>query len=195
MKIRKYVKSDEKEWLKCRLLSFYDSSYYDNIVHQKDEYGSNDINLVATDNDMIIGFIDIEIEKKQKEICNHEGELGGMIWDLGVLPEYRNKKIATLLLEKAIKIAKCRNIFRFEAWTQDDVPANKWYKNQNFKYIKGYLNVFGGARLVADDVGEILGVRSVNFEAALERKSELIEKFDRIHEVRLYELIFNEFDL
>lgn len=59
---------------------------------------------------------------------------------------------------------------------------------EDLSIIEGYLNVFGGARLVSEDVGEIMGVRSVNFEANLDRKEELEKKFDRVHEVRLYEL-------
>lgn len=190
MLIRKYSKLDERDWLKCRLLSFFDSSYFDNIVHKKDGYDSNAINLVAIEDNKIVGFLDIEIEQRIKEVCKLDGKLGGVIWDIGVLPEYRRKKIATRLLEKAKIIAKEKQVSRFEAWTQDDIPANKWYQKNNFKYIEGYLNVYGGSRLVADDVGEILGVRSVNFEAALERKSELVKKFSRVHEVRLYELKF-----
>lgn len=190
MLIRKYSKLDERDWLKCRLLSFFDSSYFDNIVHKKDGYDSNAINLVAIEDNKIVGFLDIEIEQRIKEVCKLDGKLGGVIWDIGVLPEYRRKKIATRLLEKAKIIAKEKQVSRFEAWTQDDIPANKWYQKNNFKYIEGYLNVYGGSRLVADDVGEILGVRSVNFEAALERKSELVKKISRVHEVRLYELKF-----
>lgn len=31
MIVRTYRETDEKEWLKCRLLSFYDSSYCEDI--------------------------------------------------------------------------------------------------------------------------------------------------------------------
>ncbi len=188
MNIREYKKTDEKEWLKCRLLSFFDSSYYDDVVRSKDEYSTNDINLVAVEGDSVIGFIDIEIERKANEMCTGEGEVGGVIWNLGVLPEYRNKNIASKLLDIALEIAKEKNIKRLQAWTQDDIAANKWYKKRGFEYIQGYLNVFGSVKLSSDLVGEILGVRSVNFEAKLERKEELQKKFDRVHEVRLYEL-------
>ncbi len=192
MHIKNYTKEDEKEWLKCRLLSFFDCSYYDNVVRKKDEYDSNSINLVAIEDDIIIGFIDIEIEKMIKEVCYLNGELGGVIWDLGVLPEYRNQKIATLLLEEAIKLAKEKGVSRFEAWTQDDVASNKWYINNGFKYIEGYLNVFAEDKSLLDKekMGKIFGVRSINFEAPLERKDELVKKYDRVHEVKLYELKF-----
>lgn len=131
MQIRQYLKSDEQEWLKCRLLSFYDSSYFDNIVQSKDEYSLEDVNLVAVEENKIIGFIDIEIDKITNETSK---ELGAMIWDLGVLPEYRNKKIATQLFNQALEILKGKDIKRVQAWTQDDIPANKWYGNRGFKY-------------------------------------------------------------
>ena len=84
MQIRNYTKQDEKEWLKCRLLSFFDCSYFDNVVRKKDEYDSNSINLLAIEDDEIIGFIDIEVEKNIKDVCYLDGTLGGVIWDLGV---------------------------------------------------------------------------------------------------------------
>ena len=193
MKIRKYLKNDEKDWLQCRLLSFFDTSYYDNIVRKKENYDNNAINLVAIEDNKIIGFIDVEIEKIKKQACYLEGKLGGVIWELGVLPEYRNKKTATRLLERAITLAKAKNICRFEAWTQDDIPINYWYKKHNFQYKEGYLNVFADqGKLVSDEIGKILGVRIVNFEASLDRKDELVKKYKRVHEVRVYELKFDE---
>lgn len=30
--IREYKKEDEKGWVRCRVLSFLDSAYYDNIL-------------------------------------------------------------------------------------------------------------------------------------------------------------------
>lgn len=189
MEIRPYKKSDEKAWLRCRLLSFYDTSYYDHVIHEKDDtYSDKDINLVALENEQVIGFIDIEVETQPNQVCNTEGALGAMIWDFGVLPEYRQEKIGSALFERALTSLKEKGINRLQAWTQDDLAANAWYKAKGFKYLKGYLNVFGAVHLTEDQVGDILGVRSINFEADLDRKEELQKRFKRIHEVRLYEL-------
>ncbi len=61
-----YKDIDEKEWLRCRLLSFYDSSYYDDVIHKKPVYDNELIDLVAEEDGHIVGFIEIEIEKNCK---------------------------------------------------------------------------------------------------------------------------------
>ncbi|GKX29184.1 N-acetyltransferase [Vallitalea longa] len=197
MVIRNYRKTDEKEWLKCRVLSFFDCSYYDDIVRKKPTYQNETIDLVAEEKGTIIGFIEVEIEKKIKDVCYLHGELGGVIWNLGVLPEYRNKNIATLLLEETKKIAITKNITRFEAWTQDDVSANNWYIGRGFKYIEGYLNVYASGKqckennLINKDESTN-SIRSLNFETTLDRKTEMEQKYYRVHEVRLYQLELNK---
>lgn len=45
--------------------------------------------------------------------------MGGVIGNLAVLSEYRNRGILTLL-NKAIDILKNKGIKRLEAWTRDD---------------------------------------------------------------------------
>ncbi len=36
MQIRKYREADNLEWVKCRVLSFLDSAYYDNVLQEKE---------------------------------------------------------------------------------------------------------------------------------------------------------------
>ncbi len=196
MIIRNYTNSDESQWLKCRLLSFYDSSYCDDILHKKVQYENETIDLVAEIDNVIVGFLEIEIEKKPKDVCYLDGDLGGNIWNIGVLPEYRNKNIATLLLDEAKGIALKKGITRLEAWTQDDEDANRWYIHKGFRYIEGYLNVFVSGvqcnkdNLITDKIGEIFGIRRLNFEAKLSRKQEISDKGYKFHEVKLFELKF-----
>ncbi len=196
MEIRNYVKEDEQNWLRCRLLSFYDCSYYDDVIHKKPSYNNEVIDLVALDDNMIIGFIEVEIEKSKKDVCYLDGELGGVIWNLGVLSEYRRNRVATLLLNEAIKLGKQKQLTRFEAWTQDDIAANKWYQNNKFKFIESYLNVYADGdeceknNLISKNIGERYGFRCLNFEAPIKRKKEMLEKYSRVHEVKLYELKF-----
>lgn len=35
MKIRKYQQEDESSWLRCRVLSFLDTAYYDIVIKKK----------------------------------------------------------------------------------------------------------------------------------------------------------------
>lgn len=194
--IRDYQATDERNWVRCRVLSFLDSSYYDDVKREKEQYDHPSICLIAEHDNQMIGLIDVEYEESRGEVCYLKGALGASIWNLGVLPEYRNRGIAGMLWEQAKALLIERGIQRVELWTQDDVPANKWYEKQGFKLTWSYLNVF----VYKDDqdpaksyinhnvLGKTFGMRCLNFEAPIERKQELISHCERVHEVRLYEL-------
>ncbi|MBN1968009.1 MAG: GNAT family N-acetyltransferase [Candidatus Delongbacteria bacterium] len=193
MIIRDYTPEDEKEWLKCRLLSFYHSSYYDDIIHEKPKYSNEMIDLIAVKDGDIIGFLEIEYEQDPKDVCYLEGDRGGVIWNLGVLPDYQGKLVATKLFQEAIHRCKILGLKRLEAWTQDDTPSNRWYEKNRFILKESYLNVYANwceckKNNMIQNVGEIYGIRSLNFEAPIHRKDELKEKFLKVLEVKLYEL-------
>lgn len=167
------------------------------IVHQKPIYNSEMIDLVAENEGHIVGFIEIEIEKNVREVCYLEGELGGVIWNIGVLPEYQRSDVATNLLKEAIERAKLKKISRFEAWTQDDIASNRWYEKKGFYFIESYLNVYATWKeckenqlINSENMGESFGVRVLNFEAPIHRKEEVLKKYSKVHEVKLYELKF-----
>ena len=197
MTFREYENTDESGWVKCRLLSFLDSSYHDDVRHDKEVYEHPSACYVAEDDGTIVGFIDVEYEEQAGDVCYFNGGLGAVIWHLGVLPEYRRKGVAKKLWDIAKTTLTSKGIIRFEVWTQDDTASNEWYLNQGFVFREAYLNAFiKGSR--KDDVikkyinlsnaGEIWNVRSFNFEAPLERKEELKKICYRLHEVRVYEL-------
>lgn len=195
--IRRYEENDELGWIRCRLLSFLDSSYFDDIRREKEVYDNPSICLVAEENDEIVGIIDVEYEKSKGDVCYLQGELGATIWHLGVLPEYRSKGVATKLWNKVKDELTSEGIKRFEVWTQDDIAANKWYEKQGFQFKEAYLNAFikGAPKddiikkyINLSNIGNIYGVRCFNFEAPIERKEELEQICYRLHEVKIYEL-------
>lgn len=197
MTIREYRKTDEPGWVRCRLISFLDSSYFDDIRHEKELYDHLSVSLVAEENEQIVGIIDVEYEETIGEVCYLKGSLGATIWHLGVLPEYRNKNVATSLWEAAKAVIVGKGVERIEVWTQDDIAANRWYEKQGFTLRESYLNAFirGGKDnevirkyINFDQAGDVLGIRCLNFEAPIERKQELEEICYRLHEVRVYEL-------
>ena len=98
MIIRKYNNSDNLEWVRCRVLSFLDSAYFDNVLKEKEHYQNPSIELVAEENGKIVGLIDVEYEMENGTVCYTKGELGGVIWHIAVLPEYRNTGVASALL-------------------------------------------------------------------------------------------------
>lgn len=61
MVIRAYREDDEKKWLACRVLSFLDTSYHDDVMTKRVKYENDAICLVASEDEKIVGLIDVEI--------------------------------------------------------------------------------------------------------------------------------------
>lgn len=196
MKIRDYREEDQASWLRCRVLSFMDSSYFDDVQRDREKYDNPVIQIVAVDHNGVVGFLDCEYEEKQGDVCYFKGDRGGVIWHMGVLPDYRGQGLATAMWHAAKKRLKENHVHRVEVWTQDDLEAARWYLKQGFVFKEAYLNAYlkgslGDPTLKKflnlQDCGDIFGIRSLNFEAPIERKEELADICYRLHEVRVYE--------
>ena len=172
MIIREYTSADENGWVKCRLLSFLDCSYYDDVRHEKEIYEHPSVCYVAEDDGEIVGLIDVEYEEKEGDVCYFKGGKGAVIWHLGVLPEYRIKGVAWKLWKTAKSVLTNIGILRVEVWTQDDTASTEWYEKQGFIFREAYLNAFikGSPQddvikkyINLDNAGKIFGVRNFNF--------------------------------
>lgn len=198
MEIRAYKEIDKQSWIRCRVLSFMDSSYFDDVQNFREEYENPVLQLVAVEEDQVVGFLDCEYEESPGDVCYFKGPRGGVIWHLGVLPEYRQHGLATKMWKAAKEMLAVKGIQRVEVWTQDDEAATNWYVKQGFVFKEAYLNAFmkGSAKdpnmqklLNVEACGEMYGIRNFNFEAPLERKEELAKICYRLHEVRVYEIL------
>lgn len=194
--IRPYVPEDETGWLRCRVLSFLDTAYFDDVAQEKTRYENPAIELVGVDGGgTIAGLIDVECEETPGTVCSARPGLGGMIWNLGVHPDHRGNGLAASLLARAIDIAKERGIKRFEAWTRDDPEALAWYEARGFKVIDTYLHVY----LDHEEAGQVIesdvpGLRFVkvfsHFSQYPARFEEIRKRFKRVHDCNLFELVF-----
>lgn len=198
MEIRDYREEDQSSWIRCRVLSFLDTSFFDDVQNFREAYDNPVIQLVAVDNGVVVGFLDCEFEKNPGDVCYFEGDRGGAIWHLGVLPEYQGKGLASKMWKVAKERLSQEGILRVEVWTQDDPGANSWYTRQGFVFKEAYLNAFLKGKAAApalrkflnhEGLGEVYGIRNFNFEAPIERKEELVKICYRLHEVRVYELV------
>lgn len=192
MIIRRYEDKDNLEWVRFRVLSFLDSAYFDNVLQKKEHYDNPSIELVVEIDDKIVGLLDIEYEIKKGDVCYYTDELGGVIWHLAVLPEYRNRGISTSLLNKAMDLLKVEGIKRLEAWTRDDKWVNDWYENRGFKLKEQYLHVYAEDNecdQIADSKIKKLYMINAFAHYIGEDKEEIKKKFKRVHECNLYELI------
>jgi len=143
-KIIQYENHYEKSWLRCRVLSFLDSAYYDDVHIEKEKYENPSIALIAVSGVEVVGFLDMEYELEPNTICSKNlklaQHLAGMIWHLGVHPDYRKQGIAKKMLEKAVESAKEKDLKRLEAWTRDDEFVCDWYEKNGFELTDEYIH-------------------------------------------------------
>ena len=80
--IRPYRESDERGWLVCRVLSFLDTAFFDDVRQVREQYEHPAIELVAERAGQIVGLIDVECEEAPGTVCEDRPGLGGMSWHL-----------------------------------------------------------------------------------------------------------------
>jgi ribosomal protein S18 acetylase RimI-like enzyme len=192
IEIRQYRAEDEEQWLRCRVLAFLDTAYYDNVLREKERYQHPAIEIVAVLGSSVVGLIDVECECVPNTVCSNRPGLGAMIWHLAVHPDWRRKGIGTVLLSKAKAMAAERRVVRLEAWTRDDAWVQRWYESQGFKAVDSYLHVYieGRDELKGAVRSEIPGLMPVQAFAHYQGDDpETIgRRFRRVHRCVLYEL-------
>ena len=192
--VRPYRAEDERGWVVCRVLSFLDSAFFDDVRRAKEHYEHPAIELVAERDGEIVGLIDAECDDVQGAVCSDRPGLGAMIWHLAVHPEHQRKGVATKLLREAERIARAHDAVRFEAWTRDDPGTQAWYESLGFELVDSYLHVYveldEGLREqfpISED-----GLRPVKLFAHYvgEDREGMRRRFSRVHDDVLYELRF-----
>lgn len=101
MHVRTYQKTDEQGWLRCRVLAFLNTAYFDNVLTKKETYVNSSIELVAIIDDQIVGLLDLEYEESDHTVCTLGTGRGGMIWNVAIHPDFRRRGIAQTLLGEA----------------------------------------------------------------------------------------------
>lgn len=196
MQIREYRPEVEEGWLRCRVLAFLHSAYYDNVLREKERYRYPAIELVAELDGTIVGLIDLECEAEPGTVCSNRPGLAAMIWHLAIHPDCRGRGIARALLEEAVARARERGIVRLEAWTRDDADVRRWYERQGFEPVDSYLHVYvdGPEELhavIRSQVPKLYPVFTFAHYTGEEREW-VRGRFRRVHECVLYELRLEE---
>jgi len=190
MEIRDYQVTDEIGWVRCRVLSFLNTAYFDNVLQKKETYAQPAIELVAIADQQVIGLLDIEYEVRPHTVCSRGEGLGGMIWHIAVHPDHQRKGVAHQLLQEAEKRAQEKKLNRLEAWTRDDQWVNNWYINNQFSIVDSYLQVFMDSEelkhAVTADIPELYPVQAFAHYVGKEREK-IKERFARVHECFCFE--------
>jgi ribosomal protein S18 acetylase RimI-like enzyme len=181
--IRPYAEQDERGWLICRLLSFFDTAFFDAVEREKEHYDGDAIELVAEKDGQIIGLLDLEC--RSAGLADRPGS-GGMMWHLATHPDHQRQGVASALLEEAELQARERGLVRLEAWTRDDAPTQRWYERHGFVQIDSYLHVY----LERDDLrafdDELRLVKAFAHYTG-DSRDEIRQRFSRVHDDVLYE--------
>lgn len=198
--IRPYIPADEAQWLRCRVLAFLDTAYFDNVEQEKEPYANPSIELVAELDGQIIGLIDVECEEEPGSVCSppavpEMAGKAGMIWHLAVHSDHRRRGVGKALLAEAIAQAKQMELYRLEAWTRDDAPTLRWYEAQGFQKVETYLHVYLQRDEMLAGIRSILpGLRPMHGFAHYQGDSadEVRQQFRRVHDCNRYDLLIQE---
>ena len=186
--IRTYEPADEVGWVRCRVLSFLGSAFWDSVEREKERYPAPAIELVADEGGEIVGLLDLEVELAPGVLADRPGR-GGMIWHLAVHPDHQRRGIAAALLEEAVRQARERGLERLEAWTRDDAHVQRWYESHGFSPIDGYLHVYlerDDLRSLDGQLGELRLVKAFAHYTGDDR-DEIRKRYGRVHDDVLYE--------
>jgi ribosomal protein S18 acetylase RimI-like enzyme len=186
--IRSYEPADEVGWLRCRVLSFLDTAFFDAVEREKERYAQPAIELVADDGGEIVGLLDLEVELAPGVLADRPGR-GGMIWHVAVHPDHQRQGIAAALLDEAERRARERGLERLEAWTRDDAHVQRWYEAHGFTLIDGYLHVYlerDDLRALDGQVGELRLIKAFAHYTG-DRPDEIRQRHRRVHDDVLYE--------
>lgn len=113
-----------------RLLSFFDSAFFDAVEREKERYEKPAIELVGDEGGEIVGLLDLECDSDG--LYDRPGR-GGMIWHLATHPDHQRRGIASMMLHEAERQARERGLVRLEAWTRDDAHVQRWYEGQRLR--------------------------------------------------------------
>jgi ribosomal protein S18 acetylase RimI-like enzyme len=181
-----YLPEYEKSWLRCRVLAFLDTAYYDDVVPRKPDRHA-EVQLVVRHGNQVVGLLDASVADSESTIeC------------IAVHPDHRRQGVASRLLAAALKQLAQHGARRVEAWTREDPAALSWYRRNGFRETTRYLHVYAneyagdlGTDLV-DTIRSASGLRPVHIfaHAPIDQEAALRKRFDRVYVCRRYKLDF-----
>ncbi len=195
--IRDYVDTDEPSWLRCRVLSFLGSPYYDDVQATRAALPDDAVRLVAVaprpervrtpGDEQVVGIMDVELWE------GDAGERQATIDTVAVHPDHQRAGIATALLTEAQQrlgtMPPAARPATLDAWTREDGEANGWYSRCGFAVDTEYLHVYARDDEVTEDfrTPEGLSAPVIAFcHGDLADEARWRERFARVHRCRRY---------
>ncbi|MFB7749985.1 GNAT family N-acetyltransferase [Streptomyces sp. NPDC056121] len=183
--IRDYNPADEASWLRCRVLSFLNTPYFDDVLQTKPEIPGPGFELVAAgDSGTVLGIIDVTVD-------------GGLatIDTVAVHPDHQHQGHGRALLTEAQARARALGLVTLDAWTRDLPDTLRWYRAMGFIESDHYLHVYANYSTEPGEPDRAIGSRRPGLKpmaaflhARLEEERQLRSEFARIHVCRRFAL-------
>ena len=130
--IREYTPADETSWLRCRVLAFLDTSFYDAVVPSKAAIEAPGLELVVLDGTgSVVALMDTGVEGGAATIDT-----------VAVHPDHRRRGLGRQLLARTRAWARAAGATTLDAWTRDDAQTLAWYRSMGFAESDHYLHVY-----------------------------------------------------
>ena len=181
--IREYTAADENSWLRCRVLSFLGTAYFDAVERVKPTIPAPGFELVAVDGrNTVVGAMDVAIE----------GELA-TIETVAVHPDHQRRGIGRRLLAEASARACTVPAKMLDAWTRDDPDTLRWYRAMGFTESEHDLHVYANFYTDREEPERAVsspraGLRPIMLflHAKLAEERQMRNEFARVHVCRRF---------
>ncbi|MEV8389052.1 MULTISPECIES: GNAT family N-acetyltransferase [unclassified Streptomyces] len=183
--IRAYTRADEGSWLRCRVLSFLNTAYYDDVDRAKPAIPVPGLELVAVDRtDTVVGIMDTMVVDTLATIDT-----------VAVHPDHQHRGLGRALLRETRSRIGDVGVTTLDAWTRDDPDTLRWYRAMGFEESDHYLHVFAHAYTAADEPDRAVlqprpGLRlmAAFLHAELADEPQLRREFSRVHVCRRFSM-------
>ncbi|SEL50558.1 GNAT family N-acetyltransferase [Streptacidiphilus jiangxiensis] len=183
--LRTYTADDENSWLRCRVLSFLSTPYFDAVERTKPAIAAPGPELVVVDgDDHVVGIMDTGIE-------------GGLatIDTVAIHPDHQRRGLGTRLLQETRARVRAAGADVLDAWTRDHEPTLAWYRSVGFAESDHYLHVYADLytdpaepqRAVVTAGADLRPVRAF-LHAPLAQEERLRGEFARVHVCRRFSM-------
>ncbi|WP_035793723.1 GNAT family N-acetyltransferase [Kitasatospora mediocidica] len=183
--IRAYTSADETPWLRCRVLAFLGTAYFDDVWQAKPRIDAPGFELVATEeNGTIVAIMDVTLEDGLATIDT-----------IAVHPDHQGRGIGSALLTEARARTAALGATTLDAWTRDDPDTLGWYRKSGFAESDHYLHVYANYYTQAAEPDLAIAERRPGLRpmmaflhANLRDEAVLRKQFARVHICRRFAL-------
>ncbi len=128
IEIREYRDTDRDEWMRVHAIILSISHAWNYSIQERPDYeGHQSTRLVAVEDGRIVGLLDAQYDNTPGDLCFLKDSPGGYVLEFGRLPEYKGRRIGSLLIDAAVEDARRKEFHRLEFWTQDRA-AQRFYR-------------------------------------------------------------------